>query len=171
MNLFKKIFGNLFESQDPTEPHTRRIPVSVISKKLSDLDINPLDKRHDEMEDNFKDLDFGDEVYNVEFKSSSYYEKDGEIIYTQLQDKTDGIKTYAVYYKNQTERKIKVIVDKFYNVFGEDTFFAKEYRKQDYLAKRSYIPIRWWTFKNYELKITQPKKSEVIVTVVYDKNR
>lgn len=137
-----------------TERRIKSLNKEQQKELLSKLGINPYDFNHDEMEPS--EISLNEEVAGAVKVSDWTAENNaGEFDYISLTDNDDGSKSLYLAQNNREERAIKVLVDKYFNEFGETQFVGAEFGKYD-LMQMNEAPsgeLREWYLNDFKIVV------------------
>lgn len=121
---------------------------SKLENILTELNINPYDYNHEEME--VAEVTIDDELKNV-VKVSDLNLNEGEkpFEYICLSEKDDGKRSLFLSQNNAGEKDVRDLINSFYSVLGEDFVYQKEFDQNDL---NSYRNENNGTFRSWYLK-------------------
>ncbi len=126
---------------------------SNLERVLSELELNPYDYNHSDMEASEVTID--DELRNVVKVSDFTFDDDKrQFEYISLSDKADGKKAIFASKNNADERDLRDLINLMYSHLGEDFVYQKEFNQDDLFKFRSEPNgiFRTWYLK-YEIEI------------------
>lgn len=129
---------------------------------LSKLGINPYDFSHDDMEPS--EISLNEEVAGaIKVSDWTAENSDGEFDYVSLSDIDDGSKSIYLAQNNREDRAIKVLIDKYFNEFGETQFVGAEFGKYD-LIQMNETPsgeLREWYLNDFKIVVGYNYSSQI----------
>ncbi len=143
------IFDRLKPKKESDESRKKRLMAI-----LSDLDCNPHDFQHQEM--NSYEISLQEELDGV-IKASDLTFEDGEkeFDYISLNNYSDGTKLLYMAINNREPRETKNLVDKYNSRLGEDFVLQNEFTSSDLytLENESNMHLRTWYLTYFEVTI------------------
>ncbi|MFT5760918.1 MAG: hypothetical protein ACI8WA_000019 [Polaribacter sp.] len=132
---------------------------SKLDSILTELNVNPYDYNHEEME--VGEVTIDDELKNV-IKVSDLNLNEGEkpFEYISLSEKANGKRSIFLSKNDADEKDVRDLINLFYSVLGEDFVYQKEFDQNDLNAYRDEEngTFRSWYLK-YEIIIAFSSKT------------
>lgn len=163
MGIFNFLKSNKSSSENSNTNNKTRIGTKEETKGiLSELGVNPYDYKHEEMEPS--EISLNEEPTGAIKVSDITYElEEKEFNYISLTDNENGTKSLYLSQNQPKERAIKVLVDKYFEVFGEAKYAGKEFVKYDVVMmnEKPYFELREWNLPGFKLIIGYNKDPEM----------
>jgi hypothetical protein len=135
-----------------TERKIRSLNKELQKKLLSKLEINPYDFNHEDMEPS--EISLNEEVTGaVKVSDWTAENNNGEFDYISLTDNDDDSKSLYLAQINREERAIKVLIDKYFEEFGETQLVRTKFGKND-LIQMNESPrgeLREWYLNDFKI--------------------